>query len=131
MQNFIGFYYNIGTVADVKFEQLLNKVLGKDIAKLLGLHQTFMVEPLHSLVNHFAPKMYSYTFTGINTAMLFTDMIFDTFREKYDFFSSGYIDDLMQEVFERCTKSRADRPEPLHESPTLASRMERPDKAQA
>ena len=45
--------------------------------------------------------------------------------------SSEYIDDLMQEVVELCTKSRADRPEPLQESPTLASRMERPDKAQA
>ena len=37
----------------------------------------------------------------------------------------------MQEVVELCTKSRADRPEPLQESPTLASRMERPDEAQA
>ena len=37
----------------------------------------------------------------------------------------------MQEVVELCTKSRADRPEPLQESPTLTSRMERPDKVQA
>ena len=46
-------------------------------------------------------------------------------------FSSEYIDDLMQEVVELCTKFRADQPESLLESPTLASRMERPDKAQA
>ena len=42
--------------------------------------------------------------------------------------SSEYVDDLMQEVVELCTKSRADRLEPLQESPTLT---ERPDKAQA
>ena len=45
--------------------------------------------------------------------------------------SSEYVDDLMQEVIELCTKSRTDRQEPLQESPTLVSRMGRPDKAQA
>ena len=45
--------------------------------------------------------------------------------------SSEYVDDLMQEVVELCTKSRADRSEPLQESPTLVSRMERPDKSHA
>ena len=45
--------------------------------------------------------------------------------------SSEYVDYLMQEVVELCTKSSADKPEPLQESPTLASGMERPDKAQA
>ena len=44
--------------------------------------------------------------------------------------SSEYIDDLMQEVLELCTKPIADRPEPLWESPTLTSGMERPDKTQ-
>ena len=44
--------------------------------------------------------------------------------------SSEYDDDLMQEVVELCTKIRADRPEPLQESTTLASGMEKPDKAQ-
>ena len=45
--------------------------------------------------------------------------------------SSEYIDDLMPEVVYLCTKSRAHRPEPLQDSPTLTSRMERLDKAQA
>ena len=45
--------------------------------------------------------------------------------------SSEYVDDLQQEVVELYTKSRADRSELLQESPTLASGMERPDKAQA
>ena len=45
--------------------------------------------------------------------------------------SPEYIDDLMQEVVKPCMKCRADRLEPLQESPTLTSRMERPDKAQA
>ena len=36
----------------------------------------------------------------------------------------------MQEVVELYTKSRADMPEPLQASPTLTSRMEKPDKAQ-
>ena len=45
--------------------------------------------------------------------------------------SSEHVGDLMQETVELCTKSRADRPEPLQESPTLSSRMEKPDKAQA
>ena len=37
----------------------------------------------------------------------------------------------MQGVDDLCTKSIADRPEPLQESPTLASGMDRPDKAPA
>ena len=45
--------------------------------------------------------------------------------------SSDYVDDLMQEAVELCTRYRADRPEPLQEPPTLASGMERPDKAWA
>ena len=55
----------IGTLAAIKFEQLVNKILWKVLAQLSGVHQTFMVEALHSLVNYFTPKMYSYTFTGI------------------------------------------------------------------
>ena len=39
--------------------------------------------------------------------------------------------DLMQQLFELCNKSRAERSEPVQELPVLASRMERPDKAQA
>ena len=41
------------------------------------------------------------------------------------------MDAQMQEVTELCTKSRADRPELLQASPTLASRIERTDLAQA
>ena len=54
-----------GALAAVKFGQLVNNNLCRDIAKHLGVHQAFMLEALHSLVNHFDPKMYSYTFTGI------------------------------------------------------------------
>ena len=42
---------------------------------------------------------------------------------------SENVDDLMQEIVELRTNSRTDRPEPLQVSPTLASRLERPDKA--
>ena len=56
----------LGTLPAVKLEQLVNKILFKDIAKLSGVHQAFMVEALHSLVKNFAPKMHNYTFTGIN-----------------------------------------------------------------
>ena len=45
--------------------------------------------------------------------------------------SSEYIAYLMQQVVELCTMSRADRPEPLQESPNLSLGMENPDKAQA
>ena len=45
--------------------------------------------------------------------------------------SSEYVDDLIKELVELCTQSRADRSEPLQESPALASRMERPDTVQA
>ena len=45
--------------------------------------------------------------------------------------SSEYVDDLMQEVVELCTKSTTERQGPLQEAPTLASRMERPYQAQA
>ena len=57
--------------------------------------------------------------------------IFDSFRGNVTRLSPEYIDNLMREVVELSTKPRADRPEPLQESPTLASRMERPDNAQA
>ena len=69
----------------------------------------------------------------MNTAMLFSAiyMIFDVCRGSVNCVSSEYMDDLEQEVVELCTKSRADRLEPLQESTTLESRMERPHKAQA
>ena len=57
---------SLGTLAAVKLDQLANKIMFRDIAKLSGVHQTFMVEALHSLVNHFAPKMYSNTSTGFH-----------------------------------------------------------------
>ena len=78
-----------------------------------------MVEALHSWVNQFGPKMYSYTFRSI-----------DSWRN-VNCVSSDYIDDLMQEVVEVCIKSRADKPGPLQGSPTLAPRIEKPNKAQA
>ena len=43
--------------------------------------------------------------------------------------SAEYVDELVQGVVGLCTKSIADRLLPLQESPTLASRMEEPDKA--
>ena len=48
-----------------------------------------------------------------------------------NYVSSEYIDDMMQKVVELYIRFRADRPEQLQESPTLASKMKRPDKAQA
>ena len=57
---------SLGSLAAPKLEQLVNdKTMCKDIAKLSGVHQTFMIEAFHSLVNHFGPKMYSYTITAM------------------------------------------------------------------
>ena len=50
----------------MKFEQLVNKIMFKDIVKLSRVHQTFVAEACHSIGNYLAPKMYSYTLTGIN-----------------------------------------------------------------
>ena len=58
-------------------------------------------------------------------------LLFDMFNEIVNCVSSEYTDDVMREVVELYAKSRADWPESLQESPPLASRVERPDKAQA
>ena len=44
---------------------MTNRSLCKDIVKLSGGHQTFRIEAFHNLVNHFAPKMHAFTFTGM------------------------------------------------------------------
>ena len=57
---------NAGTAAAIELEALVtNKMLSKDIAKLSGEHQTFRVEAFHSFVNHFAPKMYVYSYMSM------------------------------------------------------------------
>ena len=58
-------------------------------------------------------------------------MIFDMFSEKCELWLfSESVYDLMQEVVELCTKSRADRSELLQESPALVEKMERPFQSQ-
>ena len=57
-----------GTKACVKLEEvILNKRLATAIRKLSPLHQTSDLESFHSILNHFAPKMLSFSFKGMKT----------------------------------------------------------------
>lgn len=46
-------------------EIILSKQMQKDVPKLSPLHQTSQVEAFHSTINHFAPKMVSFSYHGM------------------------------------------------------------------
>ena len=56
----------IGSKASVKLSKIIGSpFLFTDVKKLSSDFQTSNIEAFHSVVNHFAPKMFSFTFEGI------------------------------------------------------------------
>lgn len=57
-----------GTDANVQVVELLTKTMFvNDVAKMSNVGQTSGVEAYHSVVNHFAPKMYKLSYKGMNS----------------------------------------------------------------
>ena len=55
----------LGSATTVKLEKLLlSRYLLKDMRQLSGREQTSSLEAFHSLLNHFAPKMYAFSYHG-------------------------------------------------------------------
>ena len=55
-----------GSKACEKLEDVvLSKYLINDMRKLSSYHQTSSVESYHSVVNHFAPKLLAFSYSGI------------------------------------------------------------------
>lgn len=69
LQNFyslFSFSFFSETKASEKLSEIiLSKQMQKDVPKLSPLHQTSQVEAFHSTINHFAPKMVSFSFHGM------------------------------------------------------------------
>ena len=56
----------IGTKASVKLSKIIESpYLSTDVKKLSSDFQTSNIEAYHSVVNQFAPKMFSFTYEGI------------------------------------------------------------------
>ncbi|XP_070561301.1 uncharacterized protein [Ptychodera flava] len=51
-----------------------NKTLCKDVRNLSPRYQTYSLESFHSLVNHFAPKMYSFSYHGLTSRLCLAAM---------------------------------------------------------
>lgn len=67
-----------GTKAQVKVEEyVLNPRLCKDVRKLSTSFQTSDLESYHSLVNQFAPKMYSFSFHGMQCRLILAALHFN------------------------------------------------------
>ena len=65
------FDINSGTKALVKVEEMINKTrLCNDVKKLSSMYQTSDLESFHSVINHFAPKMYAFSFHGMENRLV-------------------------------------------------------------
>ena len=55
-----------GTKVSVKLEDIIqSRQILKDVPKLSPGAQTAVLEAFHSVVNHFAPKMYGFSYYGM------------------------------------------------------------------
>jgi hypothetical protein len=60
-----------GSKVAEKFVSIISaKYFQRDVAKLSSAAQTFSVEAYHSVVNHFAPKMFAFSFEGMQCRLL-------------------------------------------------------------
>lgn len=56
----------IDSQAEVELQKiLLNTRVVNQIGKLSGVYQTSALEAFHSVINQFAPKMYSFSYGGM------------------------------------------------------------------
>lgn len=57
-----------GSKAAVKLEDILmSKYVLKDIRQLSSTFQTSSIEAFHSLLNHFSPKMFGFSYMGVDS----------------------------------------------------------------
>lgn len=60
-----------GSKACEKLRDIVSsKYLIKDMRKLSSYYQTSSLESYHSVVNHFAPKLLAFSYTGIHCRLL-------------------------------------------------------------
>lgn len=63
--------YSIGSKVADKFEEIVfSRQLEKDIPKLSPGAQTSALEGFHSVINHFAPKMYHFSYQGMQSRLV-------------------------------------------------------------
>ena len=55
----------VGSKAYEKLSDVVLNKLMKDVMKLSPHHQTSSLESYHSVLNHFAPKLLGFSYTGI------------------------------------------------------------------
>eukprot|EP00105_Crassostrea_gigas_P027708 XP_011449140.1 PREDICTED: uncharacterized protein LOC105343451 [Crassostrea gigas] len=58
-------------------EIILSKQMKKDVPKLSPLHQTSQVEAFHSTINHFVPKMVSFSYHGMYCRLMIAALHFN------------------------------------------------------
>lgn len=58
-------------------EIIFPKHMQKDVPKLSPLHQTSQVEAFHSTINHFAPKMVSFSYHGMHCRLMIAALHFN------------------------------------------------------
>ncbi|XP_065908498.1 uncharacterized protein [Dysidea avara] len=137
------------------YDILCSKTLLPDIKKLSSQHQTSSLEAYHSVVNHFAPKLLSFSYHGLHSRLLLAILHFNEnfgrpqarTREgkerlaiAYTKAKAGectpkpipvpktyiYVEKLMHKTVEYCTAG--EKHEHSESPPPLASAYEHPDK---
>uniref|UniRef100_UPI00358F7204 uncharacterized protein n=1 Tax=Myxine glutinosa TaxID=7769 RepID=UPI00358F7204 len=150
------------TPAMVKLEKLVRSpALLRDMRQLSGQEQTSSLEAFHSLLNHFAPKMYSFSYHGQLSRTLLAVMHFteNAGREQqrtaagqaryainFPKWKKGeysvrkilkdptyeYMREIMEVVVAQCTTSAKDRQTPnIDQPPALCAGVSRPAKDEA